>query len=255
MTRHGIFTFENPPTDEALQQCLDALDSCDYPFERCLPELRRESDSLVRVTWEEDGPQGASGWYRGWNVNRIVLSRRYTYTEFGFVFLHEAGHMVDDTVLTRDQRAALLAKWHTDLDGPYDGRTDPNDHSDDPGPFAWSHDTEHDEGWRTRNDYLLRPNESFADAFVAAFAPTIFPNVRFAHWSDDIVGIRQLILERAMTYSDVNPDGVHTENINRASDLGLVNGYSDGTFKPSEPITREAVATMLVHLYDLLKNA
>jgi hypothetical protein len=259
MTRHGIFLFENPPGEQALQDCLDALDACDYPWERCLPELRAESDGIVRVTWVTDGPQGANGWYNsnGHTTNRITLSSRHGGAEYGFVFLHEAGHMVDDCVLSFDQKRSLQAKWHTDDDGFYNGRTDPNDRTDPPQSHEWSHEREHVEAWSAMYEaYVHRHAEAFADTFVQVFAPGVWTDhyPRFSHWSTDVAGLRQIILERTMPYSDVDPDSTHGEAIARAHDLGLLTGFPDGTFRPSIPLTREAAAAVMVRLYDKLNT-
>ncbi len=37
-------------------------------------------------------------------------------------------------------------------------------------------------------------------------------------------------------------------------ELGLVNGYNDGTIRPKDPATRAEVATILVHLFDLIEK-
>lgn len=55
-------------------------------------------------------------------------------------------------------------------------------------------------------------------------------------------------------FTDVPADNVHASNIERAHELGLVVGYDDGTFRPQEPITRAAAATMMVRLHDALSK-
>lgn len=40
-------------------------------------------------------------------------------------------------------------------------------------------------------------------------------------------------------FSDVSPDDPKYKHIKALYDMGIVNGYSDGTFRPKEPITRE----------------
>lgn len=190
---HKIFRFIDPPDTIALQQCVDAIDACFYPWEKCLPELEAESNGLVPVVWADSG-QGNSGTYVGGSRNLITLNNRYSGVNYAFTMLHEAGHMVDDTALRDDQRKAILAKWHKDLDGRWDG------YLQDGKEIVWSHNTPHTHtewsfGWRvTGADYYHRPNEAFADAFVACFAPTYFPYKRFAHWSDDTAGVRDIIL-------------------------------------------------------------
>lgn len=191
-----LFDFVNPPSEEALQQCLRVLDVCDYPWARCVAELDAETGGKIKVTWEDTG-QGNSGMYHSYS-NHVKLNNRYTGQDHTFTFAHELGHMVDDTALRDDQRVALLAKWHHDLDGPWDG------HMSNGEEIEWSHNEPHTHdalGWHVAmddspyNGYYHRPNEAFADAFVACFAPTLFPYKRFAHWSDDLAGVRAIILK------------------------------------------------------------
>lgn len=52
-------------------------------------------------------------------------------------------------------------------------------------------------------------------------------------------------------FKDVNEDHWAYIEINKAVQAGYVNGYSDGTFRPNEPVSREQVATILNNLYHL----
>lgn len=55
-------------------------------------------------------------------------------------------------------------------------------------------------------------------------------------------------------FSDVAPDSVAAESIKKAKDLGLLKGFSDGTFKPNQPMTRGEFAIAIVRLFEKLKN-
>ena len=46
------------------------------------------------------------------------------------------------------------------------------------------------------------------------------------------------------TFSDIDNSG-HRENIEKAAELGIINGYADGTFKPDAQVTRAQFITML----------
>lgn len=48
-------------------------------------------------------------------------------------------------------------------------------------------------------------------------------------------------------FSDV-PPSVYSEYVLKAYNIGLVNGYEDGTFKPNDLITREGMATLLTRV-------
>jgi hypothetical protein len=53
-----------------------------------------------------------------------------------------------------------------------------------------------------------------------------------------------------MVYSDVPADHTHREGIERAAELGLVQGFPDGTFRPEQPVTRGQLATILMRQSD-----
>lgn len=54
----------------------------------------------------------------------------------------------------------------------------------------------------------------------------------------------------AASFKDVPENNVHFEAIDVLSDEGIINGYSDGTFKPSNTITRGQVAKIFARLFD-----
>lgn len=61
-----------------------------------------------------------------------------------------------------------------------------------------------------------------------------------------------------MKFEDVENDRWSVSSINLLSDLGLIQGYPDGTFKPEQPVTREELATLFANLftnYDIKKKA
>lgn len=57
----------------------------------------------------------------------------------------------------------------------------------------------------------------------------------------------------AKVFPDVKEGVYYTANVNWASSVGLVNGYSDGRFGPDDPITREQLATLMFR-YAKYKN-
>jgi pimeloyl-ACP methyl ester carboxylesterase len=54
------------------------------------------------------------------------------------------------------------------------------------------------------------------------------------------------------TFSDVGPDHPFFAAIEWAADAGIVDGYPDGTFRPAQPVTRQAEAAFLARLLDAL---
>ena len=53
------------------------------------------------------------------------------------------------------------------------------------------------------------------------------------------------VINGEAAFSDVTKDAWYAEAIHWAADLGIVAGYTDGSFKPNDPITRQQVATIL----------
>jgi S1-C subfamily serine protease len=51
-----------------------------------------------------------------------------------------------------------------------------------------------------------------------------------------------------MSYTDLNPESVHNKDIARATEMGLMVGYGDGTFKPLQSVTREEMASVISRL-------
>ncbi len=52
-------------------------------------------------------------------------------------------------------------------------------------------------------------------------------------------------------FKDVDADAWYSNEVNYLVELGILNGYEDGTFKPNEPITRAEFATILARLEEL----
>lgn len=68
------------------------------------------------------------------------------------------------------------------------------------------------------------------------------------------VKLNQLKGETMMTFKDVPKTHSAYSEIERAKSLGLIGGYTDGTFKPNQAVTRAEVTILLTRLYDKLKG-
>lgn len=55
-------------------------------------------------------------------------------------------------------------------------------------------------------------------------------------------------VDKNQRYPDVAPDRWSYNDIDRMARYGLMEGYPDGTFKPTEPITREQMASLMARL-------
>lgn len=56
---------------------------------------------------------------------------------------------------------------------------------------------------------------------------------------------------KPLDFSDVSSDTWYSEAIAWASELGIINGYPDGTFCPNKPISREEAVTVFARYYKL----
>ena len=83
------------------------------------------------------------------------------------------------------------------------------------------------------SDGTVRPNSSITRAEVA----TIF----FRLLNDDV---RDKNLTRSNLFSDVSRGDWYNTAISTMAVLGILDGYSDGTFRPNEPITRAEFAAI-----------
>ena len=242
--RHGIFELADGVTDARAERFVATIGKIGYPWRRLLPRLRRDPDQAVVVKWDALD-QNTTGLYYSGNRVEIHLSEdgRHADSE-PFVLAHEVGHLVDDATLIGEDRRALTALFHASPETYRRDETILNDVI-----IEWAHIHEHSEQWRSANPYLHRINEAYADAFVAAFAPTIWDRdyYRFTHATSDTAEVRRLTLERdIMVFTDVPADHPHREGIERAAELGLVQGYPDGTYRPEQPVTRGQLATILM---------
>jgi hypothetical protein len=179
---------------------------------------------------------------------RISIHDQHPLSGMPFTWTHEVGHAVDYLTLTDAQRQKIMAFWRPLAQYDPQGRhTTPHD------CYTWN---------KASDPYNMKQHESYAEAFVAAFAPTVWgersPYGRFVHWPVDFSNvatappiahydkIRQFTLEHPiMAFSDVPPTHTHAEGINWAAGEGIITGYPDGTFKPNDPVSRGAFATML----------
>lgn len=145
------------------------------------------------------------------------------------VLWHEVGHAIETTLMDWEQRRRIMDLW----------------------------------GWQTSwesGPYAEQGREAFGHAFPVMFGP---PDVAdhdrpyVASWGQgiplDTLGqvadiVRELLEDPMPTFTDVPADHPHADGIVWAAEQGLVAGYDDGTFRPSEPVTRGQLATILRRL-------
>jgi hypothetical protein len=157
------------------------------------------------------------------------------------VFPHELGHALDHLLFTTDeQRDELHALLHR-------GSTPPNCN---------------DGHWYMRTwdmwTHSAAPGEAVAWAIshlagatsMTAYGPHTWDGV----WAERI---RDLFWQQAKgipVFNDVPADHTHADAIHRLAAMGIVGGFPDGTFKPSDPVTRGQLATIISRVLDADKG-
>ncbi|MFW2513221.1 ExeM/NucH family extracellular endonuclease [Demequina sp. SO4-13] len=133
---------------------------------------------------------------------------------------------------TRDAIAAFLFRWQ-DAAPVQAGDDVPSDvdesleHYED---IIWLLESGYAEGWE---DGTFRPFDSVTRDAMAAFLYRI-------------AGEPEFTAPQEPTFSDVTADSSeHYLAIEWAADAGIVEGWDDGTFRPFEPVTRDAIAAFL----------
>lgn len=79
--------------------------------------------------------------------------------------------------------------------------------------------------------------------FQVTACPGEYLASKFPHIADEVN--KRLKEDMSMRFKDVNTEHWAYEAIEKLAEQGIINGYSDGTFKPDEPVTRAELATML----------
>lgn len=59
-------------------------------------------------------------------------------------------------------------------------------------------------------------------------------------------------VEAAKSFSDVPAKHVYSKEISSMTEMGIINGYPDGTFRPEEKITRKHAAALISRAFDTL---
>lgn len=64
-----------------------------------------------------------------------------------------------------------------------------------------------------------------------------------------------LSLQAVSAYTDISESDVYSDNIARLSDFGIINGFSDGSFRPGDTLTRTQFAKIAVCMLDKEEEA
>lgn len=69
--------------------------------------------------------------------------------------------------------------------------------------------------------------------------------------ASSVVMVTPLQTQAAGPFTDVTSSDSHYESILKLADLGIINGYPDGTYKSRSHVTRGQVATILANILNL----
>ncbi|MCM3127985.1 S-layer homology domain-containing protein [Paenibacillus provencensis] len=109
---------------------------------------------------------------------------------------------------------------------------------------------EHHVTFGDMNDHWARSNvEQLADKMIVSgtAAGVYDPNTAITRAEYAALLVRALglaVTPEAMIYSDVPNSAWYAHSIQSAANAGLITGYSDGTFRPNQQVTREEIAAM-----------
>lgn len=73
-----------------------------------------------------------------------------------------------------------------------------------------------------------------------------------AEWVTLINRVFNLQEKSEIAFTDVLESGAYYSDIQKASAAGYVSGYSDGTFRPTQVVSRQEAAVMLHRLFQLI---
>ncbi len=85
-------------------------------------------------------------------------------------------------------------------------------------------------------------------AGTVSLRPAATTEYRFRNWNLTAASVPFTVVVAAAAFSDVAPTHPLRANIEWFAQQGITTGYPDGTFRPSEPVTRDAMAAFLYRL-------
>lgn len=224
-----------PGTLEQRDAVRAAYVAADYPWEALSHAVQRQHKRGCILIEFIDGDGSA----RYYSVSvRVQLDTDLTPYSTSMNFLYEVAHAVDYLTMTDEQRQYLYDYAHTTKG------LDPND----------------GHCWLLSCDYRYQVGEAFMWSFTKAFAPTHAPSSHsFSHGISPTEVRSVVLLASEDEYPPPEPSfsdtagTTHEAAIERLAELGIIGGYSDGTYRPNATLTRGQAASILSRLLDHLE--
>ena len=119
--------------------------------------------------------------------------------------------------------------------------SDPDDEDEDDEVFVpnWLNTEDHYSYIVGYEDGEVKPNNNITRAEVATiFFRLLTDDARARYWS------------QTNDYSDIAPESWYNNAVSTLSNMGIINGYEDGTFKPNAPITRAEFTAIATRFFD-----
>ena len=190
----------------------------------------------IRVQ-QQDGLTVSRYWDR---TSTIVMANQQDW-QIAKVFPHELGHALDhllfDTDEKRDELHALLHQGNLPSNCN-------NGHWAMESWDMWTHSAAPGEAVAWAISHLAGATS------MTAYGPHTWDGV----WAERI---RDLFWQQAkgiQVFNDVPADHTHADAIHRLAAMGIVGGFPDGTFKPSDSVTRGQLATIISRVLDADKG-
>ena len=140
-----------------------------------------------------------------------------------------------ETVKTDTERVPVDIDW--DINVP---DIDDDDDDDDTVYIPnWLNTTDHYAYIVGYEDGEVKPNNNITRAEVATiFFRLLTDDARARYWS------------QTNDYSDIAPESWYNNAVSTLSNMGIINGYEDGTFQPNAPITRAEFTAIATRFFD-----
>ena len=173
----------------------------------------------------------------GTEVTLDKQPERQGYSFIGWFADEELTQRIETVTMT--DHTTVHAGWEKDI-GPWIPPIDPPDEPDDAEYSPnWLNTTEHFAYIIGYEDGSVRPDAGITRAEVATiFFRLLTDEARESFWSD------------ANDYNDVADGSWFNIAVSTLSNMGILGGYEDGTFRPNAPITRAEFAKIAVSFFD-----